>query len=995
MSLYSSLTQVLAPFAAKINGLLTGWDGTRYQTPGEAVRQQITDLHVLIGDTPGTAIQASAIAYGESDVDTALDDVNGRLQPLEGITDAQQVYPINLLNFNDPDFATGKLSTSTGLVTTSSTSRTTGFIPVEEGKTYNWIYGANIATSQAMSRVCAYDSSKNYLSSYTRDSVRGFTVPDDSGIAYVRFSGNGTYLVSTVQNNMFTKGFPSAYSEYVEPYTVRSIKNCALDMDAGPTPDSVKPVQSGGVYTALQSKQNMLTFDNEPTSGSNNPVKSGGIYDALAPVSEAISTELIASANLLNLNDPDVVLNKSISTSTGLPSGTANNLTATGFIPVTAGETYAIYYLDSFTQGIELRRVCYYDADKAYIANGYVDYVRSFTPPTGCSFVRIVANTANISTERHGILCVVGSVSEYVPYFAPYNKYAVKNTALDGDYIRTLGGTEQVFPEWELGSYNNSWNFTDSTTEIMSDYIPVGDNLKITVAEGYTAKVYPFYVTGRRGTTSPTTVTGGYVINSAETARYVRITLAKTTAETITDPNTYGRNIAIIRYGNQSTFNTHMSATPNAQDVVPSEVLPQYLALVAVKEKNVLGNVPVTVGYLYRTVTTPYKLYYAQGKPDNIKYLCDWDSSIAGATHNAPIWYSFGITDEGDIICVHRGEIEAPSSERIRDNPIVYPHTDYAHPVLVELTGTKPTSWISNCGNYVESGHFFFGEYIRSGHTEANVWDVSAPYTQAANWTVIKTYERDTDPSDPSTMVLGKIEHIHHVSRDPFSGILYVTTGDHHTEARIDYLQNGTWGILAEGDEEICRQLNFVYTPTYIYWASDAFSVYDPDTETMVGGAHKFFRAKRDANGFIDLDNLERYSIPYLSGSIATYHVAYVKDPECILILDRQDASSNFTELPFHVWDIKGERLEYAGQCKTARGSVAQFLGFRCECCQHYPNLYNSVISIGFSLYPNSIDVCGNPNPAIITSQGGVTSTDATNKNQVNSMTVTVSRLSE
>ena len=88
MSLYSSLTQVLAPFAAKINGLLTGWDGTKYSTPGEAVRQQIADLHVLIGDEPGKAIQASAVAYGDSDVGTELTNVNGRLaQQAETIED--------------------------------------------------------------------------------------------------------------------------------------------------------------------------------------------------------------------------------------------------------------------------------------------------------------------------------------------------------------------------------------------------------------------------------------------------------------------------------------------------------------------------------------------------------------------------------------------------------------------------------------------------------------------------------------------------------------------------------------------------------------------------------------------------------------------------------------------------------------------------------------------------------------------------------------------
>ena len=80
MSLYSSLTQVLAPFAAKINGLLTGYDGTVYSTPGEAVRTQINDLHVLIGHVPGQAIQASAVAYNDSNVAAELTNVNGRLQ---------------------------------------------------------------------------------------------------------------------------------------------------------------------------------------------------------------------------------------------------------------------------------------------------------------------------------------------------------------------------------------------------------------------------------------------------------------------------------------------------------------------------------------------------------------------------------------------------------------------------------------------------------------------------------------------------------------------------------------------------------------------------------------------------------------------------------------------------------------------------------------------------------------------------------------------------
>jgi hypothetical protein len=75
--------QVLAPFAAKIKGIQTGYDGTVYPNPGTAVREQVKDLHVMIGHVPGQAINASAVAYGNSDVGTELTNVNGRLRSQE------------------------------------------------------------------------------------------------------------------------------------------------------------------------------------------------------------------------------------------------------------------------------------------------------------------------------------------------------------------------------------------------------------------------------------------------------------------------------------------------------------------------------------------------------------------------------------------------------------------------------------------------------------------------------------------------------------------------------------------------------------------------------------------------------------------------------------------------------------------------------------------------------------------------------------------------
>lgn len=60
-----------------------------------------------------------------------------------------------------------------------------------------------------------------------------------------------------------------------------------VDIDTTPTQNSSNPITSGGVYTALQGKQDTLTFDSTPTQSSTNPVTSGGVYAALARIDPA------------------------------------------------------------------------------------------------------------------------------------------------------------------------------------------------------------------------------------------------------------------------------------------------------------------------------------------------------------------------------------------------------------------------------------------------------------------------------------------------------------------------------------------------------------------------------------------------------------------------------------------------------------------------------------------------------------------------------------
>jgi len=105
--------------------------------------------------------------YTKAETDSALSNkadasvVNDLDTSLRGIEDTELVMPINLLNVNDSDFVLDKkLASSTGEPTNAANSFTSGFIPVEEGKTYNWIYGVDLNVSQYLSRCLVMELTK-------------------------------------------------------------------------------------------------------------------------------------------------------------------------------------------------------------------------------------------------------------------------------------------------------------------------------------------------------------------------------------------------------------------------------------------------------------------------------------------------------------------------------------------------------------------------------------------------------------------------------------------------------------------------------------------------------------------------------------------------------------------------------------------------------------------------------------------------------------------
>lgn len=60
-------------------------------------------------------------------------------------------------------------------------------------------------------------------------------------------------------------------------------------IDSTPTSGSTNPVTSGGVYSALNSKQDELIFDSTPTPQSENPVTSTGIFNYVNPLFDLVN----------------------------------------------------------------------------------------------------------------------------------------------------------------------------------------------------------------------------------------------------------------------------------------------------------------------------------------------------------------------------------------------------------------------------------------------------------------------------------------------------------------------------------------------------------------------------------------------------------------------------------------------------------------------------------------------------------------------------------
>lgn len=354
---------------------------------------------------------------------------------------------------------------------------------------------------------------------------------------------------------------------------------------------------------------------------------------------------------------------------------------------------------------------------------------------------------------------------------------------------------------------------------------------------------------------------------------------------------------------------------------LPSEGIAETMNLCLISTRCIRseGQIPNYTGYLYLDIATQ-KLYYSSNTPDNPKYLCDWNISIAGG-YTCENFHAV-ITADGDIIFLRNW---------IRQDPIVYPHEDYGSPFVVAFgESKKPYGFLMGSSAVAfDDGSVVWGEYTT--HKEKDeinndgrcLWHLSKPYSDISKWEIRHTFKHVFFSSPQSDEPLNEIGHVHAVNYDWHKNVLYATTGDIDRHCRLWYsLDRGmTWQAVpgavgaTEGEGigigQRWRFTNMIFLEDYIYWCTDSFDE-----------LHTLQRVSRGDNGVVDATTITQ--VAFLESDMprgmtqATYATAYIREPNGLLILDRAEPRTDGI-LDVKFWSFEDNQMYIIKHIKRAK----------------------------------------------------------------------------
>ena len=217
----------------------------------------------------------------------------------------------------------------------------------------------------------------------------------------------------------------------------------------------------------------------------------------------------------------------------------------------------------------------------------------------------------------------------------------------------------------------------------------------------------------------------------------------------------------------------------------------------------------------------------------------------------------------------------------------------------------KPQGWLYNSGvDFIKDGngleHCVFAEYNGSGGDGFYVWHGTYPYTSDSDWEHVMYV-----PFSIQSSATDAITHFHQIRRDPWTNILYLTSGDRDWQLKWWYSTDfgATWTLLTDNSTNgweagTGRCINFVFTEDYIYWATDS------------QGSHTLNRIERGSNGVID--PATRYKICNLPNGQASNSICYMDTPKGLFMYDRIGESGALGGQGFDVqwYDLQTNELK-------------------------------------------------------------------------------------
>lgn len=547
--------------------------------------------------------------------------------------------------------------------------------------------------------------------------------------------------------------------------------------------------------------------------------------------------------------------------------------------------------------------------------------IKNIRVPGWAKFVRFTTLTSkSINYEEYEYYIKINRYSYEIKSKIDKLSYNLKNTFEDISKS-----------DWEQGTFNVQ---IPTTTYNRSPYIEIDGSVEnidlcVRIKGGIYLQFYgenPTEIVESYSDSGSSAATIAERINVPEGARYFRVVTMNSSHPDYEEYNFY---LHKVYYKLEK-----QTISPNQNVPVSFAAIPS-LQLWAAQEINFSdGSDPISKNFLFCEVDNTYNFYIARDKFGNgLSFLFSWRQDLQEAT---PVNYSAAVLPNGDILFIYKSEAvpSGVSTDSWQKNPILYEKANGYEPIEIDFGDSiKPGGWLQNVGfNAIYPYRcLIFGEYTRTTAKKARIWKVSYPYNDKNSWKIVKEFDVDY-----TTLIPNSIKHIHTIQFDQYTGFIYACTGDENQGSNIwvSKDQGESWELVYGPSEKYCRLLNFIFTDSFVYWATDS------PTDSL----HFLFKAERGEDGVIkvsEANELTQLLQPESGMLLATYGLSYLKTINALLLLERVDGNG-WQWMPIRLWDLNSNSLKTIGRIESVSGET-QNIGFRCQFLELYPS-DNSII---------------------------------------------------